>query len=333
MTSGALTRIVGFTETTYNQTPSPANGRLVPAQTFQLRANEARDSDPTLSGFRGNVRSVAGRREVSGAILATVAPENVGWWLTHLIGRPVTTSLGGGVYQHVFSVNRTGANSLPAGALFEVDYGPGITTPGRYMRYSGCKCNQATLALPNSGFPTLNMDWLGAQFDGTAAAPLDAVVDDTGHSGWSAKQIQATVLDPDGYPLMVCFDSLNLTFGNDLDADQWCVGNGGVRHALPPGFVIAGGNAVAHFDDPALMNLMLADTDVEIEAVLRKGSGDGTPGNEQLTWTVPAAVFEANTPPIDGPRGLRLQANFTAHRTVGEIGVSATLINSLAAVY
>lgn len=333
MTSGALTRIVGFTETAYNQTPTPANGRLMPIQNFQLRANEARDNDPTLSGYRGNVRSVAGRREVSGAVLATVAPESIGWWLTHLIGRPQTTSLGGGVYQHVFTVNRDGANSLPAGALFEVDYGSGIAVPGRYVRYGGCKINQGTLALPNSGFPTLNMDWLGAQFDASQSSPLDANPDDTGHSGWSAKQIKASVLGPDGYPVMVCFDSINATFGNDLDADQWCVGNGGVRHALPPGLVIAGGNAVAHFDDPALMNLMLADTDVEIEIELEKGSGDGTAGNEYLSWVIPAAVFEANTPPIDGPRGLRLQANFTAHRTVGEIGVSATLINSVASVY
>lgn len=333
MTTGALSRIVGFTETQYNQTPSPANGRILPIQNFQLRANEARDTDPTLSGYRGSVRSVTGRREVSGAVLVTVAPESIGWWLTHVLGRPQTTSLGGGVYQHVFTVNRTGANSLPEGALFEVDYGPGITTPGRYVRYSGCKCNQATLALPNSGFPTLNMDWLGANYDASANAPLDGSASDPGHSGWSAKQITAWVLGPDGYPLMVCFDSLNMTFGNGLDADQWCVGNGGVRHALPPGLVVAGGNAVAHFDDPALMNQMLTDTDVEIEVELKKGSGDGTPGNEHLTWTVPAAVFEANTPPIDGPNGLRLQANFTAHRTSGEIGVSATLINSLASVY
>lgn len=333
MTSGALTRITGFTETAYNTTPSPAEGRILPVQNFQLRANEARDTDPTLSGYRGQSRSVAGRREVSGAVLATVAPESIGWWLTHLIGRPDTSSLGGGVYQHVFTVNRDGANSLPAGALFEVDYGPGISTPGRYVRYSGVKLNQGTLALPNSGFPTLNMDWLGANFDATALAPLDANPDDTGHAGFSAKQIIATVLGPDGYPLLVCFDSLNATFGNDLDADQWCVGNGGVRHALPPGFVIAGGNAVAHFDDPALMNQMLTDTDVEIDIVLEKGAGDGTPGNERLEWNIPAAVFEANTPPIDGPRGLRLQANFTAHRTTGEIGVSATLINSIASVY
>lgn len=333
MTTGAVSRIVGFTETAYNQQPSPANGLILPVQNFGLRANEGRNNDPTITGFRGQPRSIAGRREASGGVLASIAPESIGWWLTHLIGRPATTSLGGGVYQHVFTVNRDGANSLPAGALLEVDYGPGISTPGRYVRYSGCKINQATLAIPNNGTPTINMDWLGANFNAAEVAPLDGTPTDNGHSAWSAKQITVAVLKPDGYPAMVCFDSLNLTYGNDLDADQWCVGNGGVRHALPPGFVIAGGNAVAHFDDPALMNLMLADSDAEIEVELTKGTGDGTAGNEVLTYSVPSVVFEANTPPIDGPRGLRLQANFTAHRTSGEIGITATLINSLATVY
>lgn len=333
MTSGARTQRVGFTETAYNETPSPADGVMLPMQSFGLRANEARDTDPTISGFRGNVRSVAGRREVSGPILVTLAAQSAGWWLTHIIGRPVTTALGGGVYEHVFRVHRDGANSLPAGALFEVDYGSGIATPGRYVRYSGCRCNQATLAVPNSGFPTLNMDWLGADFDASAAAPLDGSPRDDGHAGWSAKQATLVVIDPDGYPLHVCFDNMNLTFGNDLDPDQWCVGNGGVRHALPEGFAVPGGNGTLHFDTPALMNMALADVDAEVEAEFIRGTGDGTPENERLTWRVPDVVFEASTPPVEGPRGLRQPVSFTAHRTTGEIALEVTLLNSMATVY
>ena len=58
-----------------------------------------------------------------------------------------------------------------------------------------------------------------------------------------------------------------------------------------------------------------------------------TPMDEKLVLTIPNVVFAAGSPPIDGPRGLRLNANFTAHRTTGEIGVTAVLRNALPTVY
>jgi len=43
-------------------------------------------------------------------------------------------------------------------------------------------------------------------------------------------------------------------------------------------------------------------------------------------------VFAATTPVISGPKGVRLQASFTAHRTTGEIGVTAVLKSPLATI-
>ena len=327
MTSGAKTKIVAFTETAYNQIPDPADGRLLAVQSFSVRANEARDVDPTLSGFRGQVRSTAGRREVSGPVTASVAPEDIGFWLAHLIGMPTTS--GTGPYEHSFAVDPDGAGALPPGMLIEVDYGAGITAPGRYVRYSGVRINQATLTLPNSGFPTLNMDMLGADYDATALAPLDATPTDAGHSAWSVKQI---ALQLDGGATEVCFENLTVTLGNDLDPDQYCVGNQGVRHALPEGFFIASGEGTAFFDNAALMNKALADEDAALVVTLQRGNGGGTAGNEKLVITIPSIVFAANTPAVEGPRGLRFQANFTAHRTTGEIGITAVLDSPLAEV-
>lgn len=325
--TGALSRIVGFTEATYNTTPALPAGLLIPVQTFGLAANEARDNDPTLSGFRGMTRSVAGRRNVTGAVQVSVAPESIGFWLAHLIGTPVTT--GAGPYEHSYAVDPDGAGALPAGMEFEVDFGAGITTPGRYILYKGVRVNQARFTFPNSGFPGASIDLLGADYDADNVASLDDTPTDNGHSAWSAKQI---VLELDDGATEVCFDSLNVTLGNDLDPDQWCVGNGGVRHALPEGFFIAGGEGVQHFDSPALMNKALADDDAKIVITLSRGDGLGTAGNESLEITIPNVVLTANTPAIDGPRGLKLNVAFTAHRTTGEIGITAVLNNALATV-
>jgi hypothetical protein len=326
--TGALSKIGAFTETAYNTTPGTPNGRLVAAQQFSLRANEDRENDPTLSGFRGMTRSVAGTRTVSGAAQLSLAPETIGFWLAHLIGKPTVS--GTGPYTHSFAVDPTGAGALPAGMLFEVDYGAGITAPGRYVRYSGCRINQAVFDFPTKGFPSAQIDVLGADFDATAVAPLDATLTDTGHSAWSAKQI---VAEFDDGALQICLDALKITIGNDLDADRYCVGNGGVRHDLPEGFFQVSGEASAYFDTADLMNKALDDTDGKIVITLSRGDGLGSAGNESLVLTIPHLVFAANTPPIDGPRGLKLQANFTGHRTTGEIAVTAVLKNALSTVY
>lgn len=325
--TGALTRITAFTETDYNTPPAAPDGKLIAVQSFGLRAAEARETDPTLSGFRGQSRSTAGRRDVSGAILVSIAPQTIGLWLAHLIGRPVTT--GAGPYTHTFAVDPNGPGALPAGLMFETDYGVGITAPGRYVRYNGVRLNQGTFQFPSSGPPTLSMDALGANFGAAATTPLDATPTDAGHSAWSAKQI---ALEFDDGALQVCMESLSLVMGNDLDADRWCVGNGGTRHDLPEGSFIVTGQSVQFFDTPALMNKALSDADAKIKVTLTRGTGLGTAGNESLVITIPLAVFEANTPAVDGPKGLKLQANFTAHRGVGEIGVTAVLKNALATV-
>ncbi len=325
--TGALTRIAAFTETDYDTPPVVPDGRLIAVQSFGLRAAEARETDPTLSGFRGQSRSTAGRRDVSGTILVSIAPQTIGLWLAHVIGRPVTT--GAGPYTHTFAVDPNGAGALPAGLMFETDYGAGITAPGRYVRYNGVRINQGTFQFPSSGPPTLSMDALGANFSAAATTPLDATLTDAGHSAWSAKQI---ALEFDDGALSVCMESLSVVMGNDLDADRWCVGNGGTRHDLPEGSFIVTGQAVQFFDTPALMNKALSDADAKIKVTLTRGTGLGTAGNESLVITIPLAVFEANTPAVDGPKGLKLQANFTAHRGVGEIGVTAVLKNALATV-
>ena len=326
--TGALSRIIALTESTYNTTPGSPDARIVPVQTFGLAANEDRADDPTLSGFRGKTRSVADRRNVAGNVTISLAPESIGFWLAHLIGAPTTT--GAGPYSHSYAVDPNGSGALPAGMEFEVDYGPNISTPGRYILYKGVRINQAQFQLPNSGFPSAQIDLLGADYDADGTVSVDATPTDTGHSAWSAKQI---VLEIDDGATEVCFDSLNVTLGNDLDADLWCVGNGGVRHALPEGFFIASGEGVQHFDSPALMNKALADLDAKIKITLSRGDGLGTAGNESLVITIPNVVLTANTPPIDGPKGLKVNMAFTAHRTTGEIGVTAVLKNALATVH
>lgn len=324
--SGAKTRVIGITETEYNTVPGTPDGELLYFQSFNVVPSAERGQDPTISGYRGQPRGVLGRQNVAGPVVVTVAPQSIGWWLKHLIGAP--TVAGVGPYTHSFAYGD--ANPLPAGITFETDYSSAISGAGRWLVQSGCRINQATFAFQTgTPFQSATFEILGASFDAANVASLDATPNDGGHSGWGVSNI---TMELDDGATEVCIETLNVVFGNDLDADLFCVSAGGVRHGLPEGFAIVTGNGTALFDTPALMNKALADEDLKVVVTLSRGDGLGSAGNESLVLTIPLSSLDQTAPPIEGPRGLRLPFNFVAHRGTGELGVTALLKNARATV-
>lgn len=326
--TGATSRVLGWDESTYNTTPGSPAGTVLHVQNFQLKLDEARDADPTLSGYRGQPRSTAGRRDVSGNVQVSLAPESIGFWLKHLIGTP--TTIGTDPYTHTFQPAASGANALPAGMGFEVDYSSRISTPGRFLVYSGCRISKGTFTFPTQGVPSMQLEVKGADLDADNSATLVASPTDPGHAAWGVKQI---ALEWDDGAQSLCLENLTVTYDNDLDDSQFCVGNGAVRHALPEGFALLTGQGVAFFDTASLMNAALNDDDVKLKITLSKGDGLGSAGNESLVMTIPKLVIAATTPPIDGPKGLKLTFNFNAFAASGaELGFTAVLKNAQATI-
>lgn len=325
--SGANVKFAGWTESAYNTTPGTPVGNLLYVHNFALKLDEARDQDPTISGYRGEQRPVPGRRDVSGNVTVTPAPESIGFWLKHAIGTPVTT--GAGPYVHTFTVASSGATALPAGMGFEVDFSSRISTPGRFLVYSGCRIAKSTFNFPVSGVPTVTFELKGANMDADNSATLDGTLTDNGHTGWGVKNI--TLVFDDG-ALSVCAESLSVTIDNDLDDSQFCIGNSGVRHALPEGFSRWSGAMTSWFDTAALMNKALADTNLKAVVALTRGDGLGTLGNESLTLTIPVAVLVPTSPAIEGPKGLKLVANFSAFREATELACTAVLKNAISSI-
>lgn len=324
---GSNVRITAVPETAY-KTPG-ANGERIYFTQFSVTPDQQRDADPTLAGFRGQARSVDGNRNVQGQWGYAMAPESIGILLKNLIGAP-TTSGASAPYTHVFQTAASGVNALPIGLTFEEDYGTAIAAASRYLQLRGCRFNSGTFTFSPSGVQTMQVDVLGADWQ-KASTPLDATPTDNGHTAFEATGLNIR-LGPSGSPLKVCFNQLTLNWSNDLDADKFCISGGGVRDGLPEGFAIVGGSITAFFDHEDLIDQILSGTDTQMEIVLKRGTGAGTAGNEQLTITIPNLVFARTGPTIDGPRGLRLQANFSVHRTTGELGVTFTLLSPIATI-
>lgn len=320
---GSNVRIVAVPETTY-KTPG-ANGALIYFTSFGVVPDQAREQSQTLSGFRGQARSVDGQRNVQGPIGYEMAPESIGLLLSHLIGAP-TTSGASAPYTHVFQAAASGANALPIGLTFEEDFGTAIASASRYLQLRGCRINSGTMTFRPSGFQTIQFDVLGADWLKTNTS-LDATPTDNGHTPFSAVEL-AVRLGPSGSPKSVCFNELTLRWANDLDPDKFCLSGGGVRDGLAEGFAIVDGSVTAFFDHADVIDQILSGTDTELQITLTKGAGTGASiGNEKLTIAIPNLVFARTGPTIDGPRGLRLSANFSVHRTSGELAATATLLS------
>lgn len=321
---GVLTRVLGYTESAF-KTPG-TDGVVLPLTQFGAQPRQPRQQSATLTGKRGASRSAGGNKSVEGPWGYEVAPESVGIVLKHLVGAPTTT--GAGPYTHVFQHALTGANVLPPGLTLEQDFGSGVLSgTARILRLLGCRINQGQLSLTPAGFPTMSLDIVGADWL-QAATPLDATPTDYGHTGFEASNVTVQI---GSVAKNIPLNQLTLTIGNDLDTDKYAISGGGVRAGLGEGQALVTGQINAFLDHEDVINTILSGTDTEMTITISRGTGLGTAGNESLVISIPALVFEVGGAPVQGPRGVRVQASFQAHRnSTAELGVTYTLKNSIA---
>ncbi|HET6805324.1 MAG TPA: phage tail tube protein [Frateuria sp.] len=324
---GSNVRLIGVTDDSFATPPASPSAVILPFVQNNVKADQQRDTDDTISGFRGAARSVAGNRTVGGTLQVNAAPQTIGFLLKHLLGAPTSTTATG-VTTHVFGVAASGASALPPSFTLESDLGAAFTAASRYVRLTGCRIAQAQFAVGPSGFMQVTPTITGSGYS-KSGTPLDASPDDTGHAAFSTLTA-SLVFGGGALPLDVT--KLDFTIGNNLDEDTYVIGGNGNRGDLPEGLLTVSGTVEALLKDSGLLDAALADTDSSLVLTLTRGTGDGTDGNESLEINIPALVFATTTPTVPGPKGVRLQASFTGHRTTGEIGVTATLKTPLATI-
>lgn len=324
---GSNVRLIGVTDATYGTPPASPSTLVLPFVQNNVKADQTRDTDQTITGFRGMVRSVAGARKVAGTMQLNAAAQTIGFWLKHLLGAPTSTTATG-VTTHVFQPSFAGATVLPPSFTMEEDMGADFTAASRYVRYLGCRIASAAISISPSGFMQFNPTIAGSDFL-LSATPLDASPTDTGHAAFTT--LTAALVFAGG---SVVLDSakVDLAINNNLDENTYVVGGGGKRGDLPEGMISVSGTIDTLLKDDSLLTLGLTDTDTSLVLTLQNGTGAGTAGNEQLVITIPALVFGVNTPVVPGPKGLHLAGAFDSFRTTGETGVTFTLKTPIATI-
>lgn len=305
---GINTKVQAWQETTFGVTPGSPTTELMYYKTFPVSGKIAQIVDATMAGgLRGQVASIQGNRDVAGTITTSLAPESCIKYFANLIGTPTITNLGAGANQFVFV---PGAALLPVGMGFEVDYSTAIATPGRFLRYAGCRISKGKFTFKPDGLAEADYDIVGSSFDWSQSSTISASPGNFGHSGFS----MFTCALQEGGSASTVVQQVDLTIDNQLDTSLYTIGGGGVRGALPEGFFSTSGTVTALFQDMSILTKALASTDSSLSLTFTKGAGDGTTGNDSLALVVPHLQYELAAPPIDGPKGLMAKLNFTGNR-------------------
>jgi hypothetical protein len=236
-----------------------------------------------------------------------------------------TVTIGAGTtYEHVFTPQGTEA----VGMTLEVDLGAEIATQNRWMHFKGVRPVKGSFKFGSSGFIEASFDVRGANFTNDAGAALDATPDDFGHQAFSMFSASIEV-DGEVYALA---QEVTIDLDNDGDDTNFVIGGGGVRGSLPFGFIKPSGNVNALFASAALLNKAIAGTPCALRLTAYNGTGVGTLGNERITFRVPDLKFEAKTPAIEGPKGVKLQLAYNGHRpNTGESRIEVAVRTTRAA--
>jgi len=314
--SGSDIQVLLYHESAWGVDPGTPAAQIAYIQSLGLTANQNLVASEVISGGRGVRRPGAGNLSVAGAIRTEVAPENIGFWLSHLLGAPTTTGVSA-PYTHGFV-----PDALPAGFRVEKDYTAALAS--KVERFRGCRISSATFTFPQEGFCTAEFQIAGKDH-AIITAPLDAAPADPGHAGFTG--FEGTVKQggsPLGYVM-----SGSLTIDNSLRTDMFVIGGGGTVHSLPEGRCRISGSLSLVFESFALFDLAVARTETTFAFELARGTGAGTAGNEKLVMLVDHADITRNSPPLETEAGMTVDIEFQAFASGTDLGLDVTLMNAV----
>ncbi len=292
---GASSQTIIQKETTYKTDPAAPDAQKLYVSSNTVKLDRGRETSDILQGNRNPTKSARGDDNVSGAI-GTELQAYMGVLFEAVLGS-VTTS-GVGPYTHTIKVGST----LPSYLIER-----GFTGISQYFKYNGCKVSRFSMDVTRKGFQKVSVDFLGAK-ETVGSSSFDATPTDLGKVSFDG--LALSTIEEGGAAIADVVSIDGLTFENDLDADQYCLGGGGERADLPEGIVKVSGTLKARFLTVTLYNKAINDTESSLRLVWSVGNGLGSAGNESLEIKIPELSFGVSSPVVSGPKGVLVELPF-----------------------
>lgn len=296
-------------ETTYGSDPDVAAGILLPINTSGLQATRNTTEPKTLVANRQPVEPIQGNFDVKGAVVVPVDEIAMGYWLLALLGSSGYSVSGvGDPYTHVFTIGDH---------LESMVVEHGFTDLGRYHKFNGVKAAKMSISFGGDGELTASLDLVGAQ-ETPAGSSYDG--SPTSLTFKRFGNFQCTL--EEGGSSIAYVKKLDLNISNNLDEDEFVIGDGGIRGSLPEGMVAISGTLTAQFINSTLYAKATGNTESSLLIVL-------TSGTHSLTIEMPEIKYGVAGPTVEGPGGISVVLPFYAYYSddVGAEALTATLVN------
>jgi hypothetical protein len=314
-------------ETAYGALPQTPVGRKCYISTFELVSSQNQLVSPIISGGRGKRMPSQGNIAVAGTVNTTIAPETMGFWLKHALGAPVTTGTGepaAAPWTHTFR-----PKALPVGFWAAKDYETKLAD--KVELFNGCRIASMDMAFPQEGPATFAMQILGKSHS-IITAPPDASIDDPGHNEFSGFEGIVKI----GGTQVGGVTSLTLRLDNEMPGGPYVFpatgASPGYRGSNPEGQAAISGTIETVFEDFSLFDAALASTDTTFEVILSRGDGDGTVGDEKVSFLIDHSLIARASPPLNTASGMLVSLSFNGFASgATDMGLVVVLLNSIAA--
>ena len=297
-------------ENTYGQTPVSPVGYNIPFNKSKMDVKQNLIDSTTIRGRRDKEQPATGNIDVSGSIVVPIDQVGFGFWLRAMFGNPTTTG-SGDPYTHVFKVG----GSQPS-LVLEQQY-PDVPA---YETFNGCKVNKFSFTYGGDNELTANLDLIGAKRT-VGATPLVASLTEIPLLKFS--NFQGSIEEGGSQLAIVTEASLNADFG--LDGNTYTIGGGGYRTGLPEGVLQVSGSIKAFFEDAALLNKAIDNTESSLKFKF-------TSGMHSLQFFLEEVIFQQSSPGIENEKGITINLPFKAFydNGVNDSAIVTTLVNSQA---
>lgn len=298
---GTLCSLIIQEEAVFKTDPVTPDAQVIYLSSESIALSRPNESSDVMRGSNRNpTKPARGLDDVAGDI-STELQAYIGLILKGVLGSVATT--GASPYTHTFKIG----TSIPS-FLIERKY----PTLGKFAKYNGCKFGKLSMDVTSKGFQKITVSVNGAKETiGTTA--FDTTPTDLGKKSFDGRAI--ALIEEGGVACAVISKITGLAIDNglDLDDDNYVLGGDGTRDSIPEGYVKVTGTVHALFKDLTLYNKAINGTESSIRVKYALGTGDGTAGNESLEMKLPELIYSPKTPPIAGPKGVKVELPFEAY--------------------
>ena len=317
--AGSTSALILYKETSYG-TASPDDQRAGVRQVFvseSIKLSQQTLDSATINSSRERSRPAFGNVTVAGSIATELAPQTC----ISLLALAVDPSPGAATLNTWTFQTGKETPSFTA----EIDFGTAMVagTAGddpvnRFHRFKGCRISNLNITIPSSGFVTANYDVVGKDGEigdtGYDPAPY-SYSNFTPFTAYDCDLFYGTSGSTNPTTLIKIAESASISLTNTLDESIYSIASGGLRADLPVGFQTVTGQISLLLDNteaPAFLEKINTKTAISLRFRLKRGTANGTEGNEQITLLMPRVLLERTSPEIQGPGGVKFSAAFKA---------------------